>query len=337
MHKDGTRFPVLIIEAPLINAQGEQTGWMSAFLDIREQRRVEELSRASQERLQGHGPPGHGGRDGFAAEPRTQPAPGGYRKLCHWHPEPAGPGSRPARPTSGWPCTAWPSRPNAPASVIKSVHDFVRRRDQAREAVAAAGFADRCHPGLWSTCRHASSAVQRAAPRLAPRPACLCSATAPWLSRCCSTWRAMACRPWTAYPLAERELVLRVLPAGSREGATRPDGWLEFSVADCGNGIAPAVAERLFTAVLHHQARGHGPGPVAVPHGGRAARRRADLRGAPAARHGVPLHAADRGRAENRAFPGAFTCNLLRTPWSMWSTMTPVCAMRCPGCCARGA
>ena len=52
MRKDGSRFPVLIIEAPLINAHGLQTGWMSAFLDISEQRRVEELSRASQERLQ---------------------------------------------------------------------------------------------------------------------------------------------------------------------------------------------------------------------------------------------------------------------------------------------
>ena len=52
MRKDGARFPVLIIEAPLINAHGLQTGWMSAVLDISEQRRVEELSRASQERLQ---------------------------------------------------------------------------------------------------------------------------------------------------------------------------------------------------------------------------------------------------------------------------------------------
>ena len=52
MRKDGSRFPVLIIEAPLINHDGLQTGWMSAFLDISEQRRVQELSRASQERLQ---------------------------------------------------------------------------------------------------------------------------------------------------------------------------------------------------------------------------------------------------------------------------------------------
>lgn len=52
MRKDGTRFPVLIIEAPLINAQGKHTGWMSAVLDQTAQRNAEDHSRASQERLQ---------------------------------------------------------------------------------------------------------------------------------------------------------------------------------------------------------------------------------------------------------------------------------------------
>jgi two-component system sensor histidine kinase DctS len=52
MHANGKRFPVLIFEAPLIDAQGLQVGWMSAILDVSEQRRVEELSRASQEKLQ---------------------------------------------------------------------------------------------------------------------------------------------------------------------------------------------------------------------------------------------------------------------------------------------
>ena len=52
VRSDGARLPVLIIEAPLVNAQSQQTGWMSAVLDLSEQRRVEELSRASQDRLQ---------------------------------------------------------------------------------------------------------------------------------------------------------------------------------------------------------------------------------------------------------------------------------------------
>ncbi|RZA14053.1 MAG: PAS domain S-box protein, partial [Lysobacteraceae bacterium] len=50
--KNGELFPVMIFEAPLINLQGLQTGWMGAILDVSEQKRVEELSRATQERLQ---------------------------------------------------------------------------------------------------------------------------------------------------------------------------------------------------------------------------------------------------------------------------------------------
>ena len=41
MRPDGTRFAVLIMEAPLINAVGKHTGCMSAILDVSEQRRIE--------------------------------------------------------------------------------------------------------------------------------------------------------------------------------------------------------------------------------------------------------------------------------------------------------
>lgn len=52
VRSDGTRFPVLIIEAPLMNNVGQQTGWMSAIIDLSEQRKSEDIVRASQERLQ---------------------------------------------------------------------------------------------------------------------------------------------------------------------------------------------------------------------------------------------------------------------------------------------
>ena len=52
MRKNGERFPVMIYEAPLVDSAGRQTGWMSAALDLSEQRRIEELSRQQQERLQ---------------------------------------------------------------------------------------------------------------------------------------------------------------------------------------------------------------------------------------------------------------------------------------------
>ncbi|MEZ5833137.1 MAG: PAS domain S-box protein [Dongiaceae bacterium] len=50
--KDGTRFDALIYEAPLIDAEGKQRGWMGSFLDITERKRAAELARQHQEKLQ---------------------------------------------------------------------------------------------------------------------------------------------------------------------------------------------------------------------------------------------------------------------------------------------
>lgn len=51
-HRSGEIFPVLIHEAPLIDADGTQTGWMSSIIDLSDQKRAEELARQQQERLQ---------------------------------------------------------------------------------------------------------------------------------------------------------------------------------------------------------------------------------------------------------------------------------------------
>jgi two-component system, LuxR family, sensor histidine kinase DctS len=50
-HADGRRLPVLIYEAPLVDAQGRQTGWMASVLDMSEQRRIENVARAQQDKL----------------------------------------------------------------------------------------------------------------------------------------------------------------------------------------------------------------------------------------------------------------------------------------------
>jgi len=49
---NGEVFPVLIHEAPLIDAGGHQTGWMSSIIDITDQKRSLELARQQEERLQ---------------------------------------------------------------------------------------------------------------------------------------------------------------------------------------------------------------------------------------------------------------------------------------------
>lgn len=48
----GERFPVLIFESPLVDETGRQTGWMGSILDISERKRIEELNRQQQEKLQ---------------------------------------------------------------------------------------------------------------------------------------------------------------------------------------------------------------------------------------------------------------------------------------------
>jgi two-component system, LuxR family, sensor histidine kinase DctS len=48
---DGERFDVLLYEAPLIDAEGKQTGWMGSVLDITERKRARELVRQQEEKL----------------------------------------------------------------------------------------------------------------------------------------------------------------------------------------------------------------------------------------------------------------------------------------------
>jgi two-component system sensor histidine kinase DctS len=54
-HRDGRLLDVLIHEAPLNTASGEQIGWMSSVLDISERKRSERLAARQQERLQASG------------------------------------------------------------------------------------------------------------------------------------------------------------------------------------------------------------------------------------------------------------------------------------------
>ncbi len=54
-HRDGHLIDVLIHEAPLHDANGEQLGWMSSVLDISERKRAERMAARQQERLEASG------------------------------------------------------------------------------------------------------------------------------------------------------------------------------------------------------------------------------------------------------------------------------------------
>ncbi|MFZ2855101.1 MAG: ATP-binding protein [Rhodocyclaceae bacterium] len=52
MRKDGSRFDALVYEAPLIDADGQHTGWMASIVDVTARKNAEELARRQQEKLQ---------------------------------------------------------------------------------------------------------------------------------------------------------------------------------------------------------------------------------------------------------------------------------------------
>ena len=266
--KDGTRFPVLIIEAPLINAQGVQTGWMSAFLDVSEQRRVEELSRASQERLQ--------------ATARLATVGEMASLLSHEL-------NQPLAAISSYATGTLNMLEHAPASaddmqmamrriaeqaeragrVIKSVHDFVRRREEAHEAVAPQALLDAIWPLVSLQARKLRVRVRtEIAPGL---PLVRCDRT--MVEQVLLNLVRNGMQAMDIAGLHERELVLGVAHAGARQGASRPNGWLEFSVADIGHGIDERVAARLFTPFFTTKLEGMGLGlslcrTVVEQHGG---------------------------------------------------------------------
>ena len=272
MRKDGTRFPVLIIEAPLINAMGQHTGWMSAFLDISEQRRVEELSRASQERLQATARLATVGEmASLLSHELNQPLAAiasyatGSMNLLE---APAGAGNMPTPDSLQDVRMAMQQiarQAERAGKVIKSVHDFVRRRDQAREAVPAQQLLDAILPLVTLQARKLAVRVNTTVDPGLPRV--LCDRT--MVEQVLLNLARNAMQAMDDPTVRDRVLEIRVRRAASNQHS----GWIEFAVADRGMGIPPDVKERLFTPFFTTRAEGMGLGlslcrTVIEQHGG---------------------------------------------------------------------
>ncbi|MDF1485172.1 PAS domain S-box protein [Ramlibacter sp. H39-3-26] len=264
MHRDGTRFPVLIMEAPLINADGLHTGWMGAFLDLSEQRRVEELSRASQERLQATARLATVGEmASLMSHELNQPlaaiasyATGSANLLQQ------GPGVVADLEIA---MRRIAEQADRAGRVIRSVHDFVRRRDQAREYVHAQALLDAIMPLVILQARKLGVRVHTRVD--AQLPPVLCDAT--MVEQVLLNLARNAMQSMDDPAIVERPLVIQVRRAVSNATS----GWLEFSVADVGPGISDSVAARLFTPFFTTKAEGMGLGlslcrTVVEQHGG---------------------------------------------------------------------
>ncbi len=277
MRKDGSRFPVLIIEAPLINHHGVQTGWMSAFLDISEQRRVEELSRASQERLQATARLATiGEMASLLSHELNQPLAAissyatGSINLLNSQMAAAGSDADPG-PDIVQAMRRIAEQAERAGKVIKSVHDFVRRRDKEREPVRPEALLQAIMPLVSLQARELEVRVET---RLKHGlPAVVCDRT--MVEQVLLNLARNAMQAMDQAHLAAPSVLIEVRRATGAPGGQGAPGknWLEFSVADVGPGIPEEIKQRLFTPFFTTKQEGMGLGlslcrTVVEQHGG---------------------------------------------------------------------
>jgi two-component system sensor histidine kinase DctS len=276
MRADGTRFPVLIMEAPLINEVGKHTGWMSAILDVSEQRRVEELSRTSQDRLQATARLAMVGEmASLLSHELNQPlaaissyATGSLNLIKH-HVQSGDAGVKATQLLSADLQLAMgriAQQAERAGKVIRGVHDFVRRREQSREAVQPRALLDAVMPLIGLQARKLSVQVA-----LQLDPACqavLCDPTMVEQVLLNLSRNGMQAMQGLAADMP-RLLTLRVQPVISSDIS----GRIEFAVMDQGVGIPAEVAAQLFTPFFTTRVEGMGLGlslcrTVVEQHGG---------------------------------------------------------------------
>ena len=235
---------------------------MSAVLDLSAQRSVEELSRQQQERLQATARLATVGEmASLLSHELNQPlaaiasyASGSLNLLD----APDGDTHAMLRQALG----RIAEQAERAGRVIKSVHDFVRRREQMHEAIGVDQLLDAVLPLVRLQARKSGTRIELDVPTPAPRGSCDRTMVEQVLLNLTRNGiQAMD----GATPVADRVLRIGVQQTHPR--------WVTFSVADAGPGIPPDVAARLFTPFFTTRREGMGLGlslcrTVIEQHGG---------------------------------------------------------------------
>ena len=268
MRRSGERFPAMVFEAPLLDSAARHTGWMSAVLDLSAQRRVEEIARQQQERLQATARLATAGEmASLLSHELNQPlsaiaayATGSLNMMdAHARGEPPDPDL--------WPMLHQATQRIAEQAeraglVIKSVHDFVRRREHAREAVAADALVDAVLPLVRLQARKSRTRIELDLGSPAPKVVCdRAMVEQVLLNLTRNGIQAMQ------GPASRAEPVLTL-----RAQQTHPE-WVRVSISDGGPGIADEVARQLFTPFFTTRSDGMGLGlsvcrTIVEQHGG---------------------------------------------------------------------
>jgi two-component system sensor histidine kinase DctS len=248
---DGVRVPVLVFEAPLLDSRGQQTGWMSSILDITDRKRAEELARRQEEKLQESSRLATMGEmSSMLAHELNQPlaAISSYTAGAINVLERAAQNGAPVDP--GLLRRALEQahvQAQRAGQIIKSVHEFVKKREPRRQPVAIAEVVDGVRALVELQARQAYATLQVELPAgLPPVLADRVLLEQVLLNLTRNAIEAMA-------GVSPEKRILRIV-------AGRGGGRVAVSVIDSGHGIPPEVAERLFSPFFSTKAEGMGMG-----------------------------------------------------------------------------
>jgi two-component system sensor histidine kinase DctS len=248
---DGTRVPVLIFEAPLVDTHGRQTGWMSSVLDISERKRAEELNRQQQEKLQTSARLATMGElSSMLAHELNQPLAAissytaGALNVLATADENQAPVDAPLLRRALEQARQQAQRAG---QIIRSVHQFVKKRDPQRQEVAIASVVDGIRALIELQARQAYVALQVQIPPQLPTV----SADRLLLEQVLLNLTRNAIEAMQGIAPPRRILGI---------SAAAHAGMVAVSVIDHGHGIAPEVAERLFSPFFSTKAEGMGMG-----------------------------------------------------------------------------
>ena len=250
-HTDGTRVPVLVFEAPLVDSDGRQTGWMSSILDISDRKQAEDLNRRQEEKLQ------QGARLATMGEISSMLAHELNQPLAAISSYTAGALNVLARAVDGGhqvdavllrrALEQASSQAQRAGQIIKSVHEFVRKREPERKEVAILSVVDGIRALIDLQARQAFVALRVQIPtNLPPVRADRILLEQVLLNLTRNAIESMG-------NVTPERRVLRIVAESSA-------GQVAVSVIDHGHGIPPDVAARLFSPFFSTKAEGMGMG-----------------------------------------------------------------------------
>jgi two-component system sensor histidine kinase DctS len=250
---DGTQVPILVFEAPLVDSNGKQTGWMGSILDISDRKRVEELNRQQQEKLQSNARLATMGEiSSMLAHELNQP-------LAAISSYTTGALNLIERASSSHTtidyATLKPALEQASAQarragqIIRSVHQFVKKRAPERQEVALQDLVEGIRALIELQARKYHVVLQTSIPLDLPKVL----ADSMMIEQVLLNLTRNAIEAMQDVPPGRR--ILRLLAHFDAA-----QSQVAVAVIDQGHGMAPEVAERLFSPFFSTKAEGMGMG-----------------------------------------------------------------------------